>query len=239
MTYKTFQDGVVLPASDLQMLMDQSVIGVANADALGAIPTPPNGMVAYVQNIGLHVRRVTGGWVPLSSRVNLADAAAIDTFPFPVVGLMAREIQTGFDYQYSPTGWFLIPGQTLAAMTGPSGNVGGLGTLIGTVISTPPLRVGQRVKIISEFSQFSSAAGSSQVMTRWRNHADAVTFADADGNVVSRTVAPGGGQVSSGRGCNALVTAGTAARISAAIFSADAVSSVYGADGTFLRIESA
>lgn len=105
MTYKTFVDGVVLPASDLQMLMDQSVIAVPNPDALTTIPTPANGVVAFVQSLNVHVRRITGGWAPIGGRITVADPTALANFPFVVLGLTARVTSERTVWEYGAGGW--------------------------------------------------------------------------------------------------------------------------------------
>lgn len=239
MPYKTFQNGVVLPASDVQLLMDQSVIHVANAGALTSIPTPDEGMVAYVEAPGVHVRRVGGTWVCLARSLVVNAATDLDSFPFAAVGTKARDLGTGLEYVHNGSNWFIAPGQVLASMVGPTGNTGGAGTLVGTVVSTPVLRTGQRFKVMADFSQFSLAVGIASVATKWRNDPAAVTSALFDRMVTSRTVGTATSQVTSGRGCRALDAAVTDARVTAGIFIDTGNSNVYGVDGTHLWIESA
>ena len=137
--------------------------------------------------------------------------------------------------------WFLTPGQVLDSMTGPSANGGGAGVLIGRRITTPALPVGQRVKIFSNFSQYSTIPGVSLVNTLWRNDGSDVSPAGGSyvGSAGSRAYGASNAQVVGGRGANALFTATNAARVSVGIFTGTATSMVYGVDGTFLWVESA
>lgn len=105
MPYKTFQDGLVLSASDMQLVMDQSVIAVANPAALSTIPAPVNGTVAYVTNYEVHVRLYRGNWIPLSGRITAANPAALDTFPFPVDGLTAYVVSERTVWRYVAGDW--------------------------------------------------------------------------------------------------------------------------------------
>lgn len=120
MPFKTFEDGVILPASDLQLLMNQSIINVPNADALATIPTPEIGMVAYVVALNVHVRRVTGRWVPLAGRITVADLNALANFPFLETGLIATVTASASTHRYSGTEWVTQDTQwmTLAPVSG-------------------------------------------------------------------------------------------------------------------------
>lgn len=137
--------------------------------------------------------------------------------------------------------WFLTPGQVLDSMTGPAANGGGADVLIGSRITTPVLPVGQRVKIFSNFSQYSTIPGVSLVNTLWRNDGSDVSPAGGSyvGSARSRAYGASSAQVVGGRGANALFTATNAARVSVGIFTGNATSMVYGVDGTFLWVESA
>lgn len=75
MTYKTFQDGVVLPAEEIQdYLMDQTVVQVADSTALAALPTSVK--AAYVLNTGvLMARDNVNDWYPQGGTATVAETA--------------------------------------------------------------------------------------------------------------------------------------------------------------------
>lgn len=62
MPYKTFEDGVVLPAADLQLLMDQSLIAVDTDVERDEIPAPSEGMQVYRRDTKQVERFSGGGW---------------------------------------------------------------------------------------------------------------------------------------------------------------------------------
>lgn len=225
-----------------------------SALSLSPSTTGSSGSVAFVSATSagsgpyISLRRDTGSPAPVVYASNLlaltpiTDAqrlalTGLDLFD----GLRVYCTDTRLEWRYVGGAWFLTPGQVLASMTGPTTNSIGVGTAVGSVISTPPLSVGQSVKIISSFSQYlTSGTGTASVDTRWRNNAADVTNTTFDGYGVSRVSVATAGTIGSGRGANMLVTATTAAKISAGIWvGGTAVSAVYGSDGTFLRIESA
>lgn len=156
-------------------------------------------------------------------------------------GTTFRTSDTGLEWFLASSQWFLTAGQVLASMVGPTTNSIGNGTLVGSVISTPALPIGQTVKIIASFSQYlTSGTGAAAADTRWRNNAADVTNATFDGSAVSRAAVPVAGVASSGRGANASFTTTVAAKVSAGIWvGGGATHGVVGSDGTYLRIESA
>lgn len=146
----------------------------------------------------------------------------------------------GYEYRYSGSTWFLAPGQVLASMIGPTTNTSGAaGTLVGTIISTPVLPIGQKLKIFSRFSSFNGGGQVSIIDTSWRNNASDVTNAARSGFTTSRCHTSTSGTVGTPGGCAATYTTTVAAKVSAGIFLSDATSSVFGADGTHLWIETA
>lgn len=183
------------------------------------------------------------GWIYVGETNSLSGTSAQrallppeHTYP----GLKFYDTDTGLEWYNNGTAWKLTPGQVLASMVGPAANTtGAIGTIVGTVISTPVLPVGQQVKIVSNFSQYRAVPGSSYISTDWRNNASDVTSSARDGQVASRVHSDSNAQVVSGRGCNILWTTTTAAKVSAALYIRDANSGVYGVDGTHLYIESA
>lgn len=80
MTYKTFNPGDILTASDAELLMRQGLIIVSNQAARDAIPAPTEGMRVY--RLDTHVIETHDGstWVPFDTGwVNLATAGAWTT----------------------------------------------------------------------------------------------------------------------------------------------------------------
>ena len=154
------------------------------------------------------------------------------------IGLSYYETDTTLEWTWTGL-WRLKAGQTLASMIGPVGNTVGAGVLVGSIIRTPVLPIGQRVRIMSSFSQYKTVAGIGIVRTVWRNSATDVSFATFDGRVSSRAYSPSNSAVVSGRGCSAMFTTTVAERISAAVYTEVAADGVYGADQTHLWIESA
>lgn len=145
----------------------------------------------------------------------------------------------GLLYKRSGTTWFIAPGQLLGSMIGPTSNTtGGAGTLVGSIVSTPVLAIGQKVKITSRFSSFNGGGNVSTIDTSWRNSATNVTNAARDGYTTSRGHTSSPGTVVTPGGGFLVVTATAAAKISAGIFLSDGTSAVYGVDGTHLAIES-
>lgn len=145
----------------------------------------------------------------------------------------------GFLYKRVGSAWLLAPGQLLGSMVGPTTNTtGAAGTLVGTVVSTPALAIGQKVKIFSRYSSFNGGGNVSTIDTSWRNNASNVTNSARDGFQTSRAHTSSPGTVATPGGAMIIATATAAAKISAGIFLSDAVSGVYGADGTQLWIES-
>lgn len=181
-----------------------------------------------------------GAWV-LDSTFGRASGTTAERLALTGVqtGVEFYDTSTSLTYTCRAGKWMVSPGQVLASMTGPASNTTGAGAVVGSVISTVPLEIGQRVKIVSNFSQFPVSGVASIVATLWRNNASNVTFSTFDGAALSRMSSPATGIVQGGRGCNAIYTTTVAAKVSAAIYTNDANSGVYGADGTFLRIESA
>ena len=146
---------------------------------------------------------------------------------------------TNLLYRHNGTAWLIAPGQTLASMVGPAASSGvGAGAVIGSVISTPTLAVGQKLKIFSRFSQYNPSGVTSVIDTSWRNNAANVSDTQRDGRVQSRGSAAGAGFVVSTSNV-ATYTTTTSAKVSAGIFLNDATSGIFGADGTYLWIESA
>lgn len=104
MAYKTFQDGEVLPAVDVQLLMDQTVIHVVNEQAQNDLPPMDAGTVIYRQDLDLHLRRVTGRWATLTDFVTVSDEAARDKLPAHA-GLVVYVRNPGVTQRWTGTEW--------------------------------------------------------------------------------------------------------------------------------------
>lgn len=171
---------------------------------------------------------------PITDAQRLALAGA-DLFE----GMRVYCTDTGLEWIYRGSTWFLTPGQILAELAGPTGNTGpGINVQVGTTISTPVLPIGQKYKVFANFSQYSNSTAISVVATKVRNNAADVTAATWDTRIGSRASGPSGNVVS-GRGASALLTTTVNAKVSAGLFLDNGNTLVYGADSTFLWIESA
>lgn len=177
--------------------------------------------------------------VPLPTRYLGLDAARI--------ALAAPDLRNGIEFQTTDTNlvwtrrsgaWFIAPGQVLGMMEQQGANQGGANVLAGSIVSTPALPVGQRVKITASFSQFNQGvAGTSVVNVNARNNATDVSATVFDKSAPSRVYGPSAGVVQGGRIMTLTTT--VAAKVSAAIYTTNAASFVYNADITTLMIESA
>lgn len=147
---------------------------------------------------------------------------------------------TGLTWQYVGSTWLLVAGQVLANMEYATNATGASGTLVGSVISTPVLPVGQRVKVSASYSQYASAATTASfVVMQSRNSATDVTYATYDKRSGTRGYSVTSGAVHTSVSPTHFLTATSAAKISAAIYLATASSAVYGGDLIQLWIESA
>lgn len=144
-------------------------------------------------------------------------------------------------YRYNGTRWLLLPGQMLATMTGPTASVAGpAGTLVGTVASTPTLPVGQRVKVMAGYSQYSSGSGSASfTRLQARNNAANVTYVDYDKLSGARGYSSFASGVHDSVTPLIMMTTSVAEKVSAGIYIASGTTGVYGTDGIELWIESA
>lgn len=104
MSYKTFQDGQILPAADVQLLMDQTIIEVPNAAGMDAIPVPQDGMVIYRRDLGFHLRRLGGTWRLLTDYASVANAAVRDSLPAHN-GLLVSRRDSGSVDRYDGSAW--------------------------------------------------------------------------------------------------------------------------------------
>lgn len=182
-------------------------------------------------------------WIGSDGVMRFASVAAANTWASANSALLVAGDRARVGVQeliWSGAVWFFAPGQVLASMVGPATNVAGADQLVGTVISTPVLAVGQKVKIVGTFSGYSTAAGGiAEIAAKWRNNAADVTATTFDGSQTKRVYSPTASFVAGSGAFALIVAAASAAKISAAIYTVTAASGVYGADGTHLWIESA
>lgn len=140
----------------------------------------------------------------------------------------------------SGTTWLYAPGQIIGYMTSSATFTGAAGTLVGSMVSTPVLPVGQRVKVFASYSQYSTAnAGQSQVRLAMRNNASNVTAATFDKKSDTRGYSPSAGNVVNTSTPAFVYTTALGARITAALYLQGATSGVFGGDGIELWVETA
>lgn len=164
--------------------------------------------------------------------------------------LVAPQLRNGIEFQTTDTNltwqrrsgtWFIAPGQVLGAMTGPATNVtGAAGTLAGTIVSTPVLPVGQRVKVFAFYSQYTTGtANANYTMLRVRNNAADVTYAIADMVVGMRGYSAATSGVHDSVTPAGIFTTTVAAKVSAGVYLASGTTGIYGQDSFQMWIESA
>lgn len=143
-----------------------------------------------------------------------------------------------FLYRHNGTSWFYAPGQRLGYMSATATN-GVTNTIIGTVVSTPVLPVGQRLKVkSSRVSGSATGAGPISYALLIRNNASDVTPALYDKDRLSRAYQGGGSLVVSVPGVETEFVTTAAAKVSAAIVLGSGTWTTFGADGQELWIES-
>ncbi|WP_341935349.1 hypothetical protein MRBLWO14_000996 [Microbacterium sp. LWO14-1.2] len=162
----------------------------------------------------------------------------LDAWAAPV-GATARTIDSDLEWvrRSTPTpGWYLTPGQRLAYMTG-STTSGVANTVLGSVIRTIALPIGQRVRVRSaRVGMYNTVAGGATYAMQLRNNAADVTASVFDKSIPGRAYQPGGSQVVSVPGCDTEHVTTVAAPVSAALFVTASIS--FGGDGQELWIES-
>lgn len=140
----------------------------------------------------------------------------------------------------SGTTWLYAPGQILGYMSAGSNYTGASGTLVGSMVSTPVLPVGQRVMVTASYSQFSpNAGGQSQIRLAMRNNSANVQVSINDKKSDTRGYSPTAGAVVNTSTPTFLYTTALGARITAAIYLANSTSGVFGGDGIELWVASA
>lgn len=155
------------------------------------------------------------------------------------VGATARTLDSDLLWirRSTPTlGWYVAPGQRLAYMAGATTS-GVANTIMGSIIRTIALPVGQRIRVrCSRVAMYNTAAGGAAFVMSLRNNAADVTAGAADKTVPCRAYQNGGSQVISVPGADTEYVTTVAAQVSAALFVTGAIS--FGGDGQELWIES-
>lgn len=246
----TFTTGLPagIPAGEYLIRVDRFQIG-GGIDAVSQSLTPmfmPDSVI-FTRTAQAAQDTPPAAWDPWTAYGSRAQLYGTDAERLAMVtqrlndGTTFRTSDTKLEWFRVGSDWFLTPGQVLTSMVGPTTNTIGSGTLVGSVISTPVLPIGQQVKIIASFSQYlTSGTGAPAADIRWRNNAADVTNTTYDGAAVSRVQIATAGTVSSGRGANLLFTTTTNAKVSVGLWvGGGATSGVFGADGTYMRVESA
>lgn len=162
--------------------------------------------------------------------------------------LAAPNLRNGISFQTTDSNlvwlrqsgaWRIASGTVLASATSVT-TATGTNALIASVISTVALPVGQRVKVTASMSTVASGTNAiSQVNLNVRNNAADVTAAAYDAQRVGRGLTASGGNVSARTTISFLYTTTVAAKVSAAAYVGNAITSVYGPDGIDIWIEAA
>lgn len=136
-------------------------------------------------------------------------------------------------------GWRISPGQTLASGEFAASTTAG-NTVIGAVVSTIPLPIGQKVRIHTRpvgLALPTASTGPVVYSLRARNNASDVSFGTYDKMTTMRgNVSMTGGNVHTVPGNSFEFTTTVAAKVSAAIFTQNGI--VYNVDGQGVWIES-
>ena len=124
--YKTFTNGSVLPASDVQTyLMDQSVmIFSSSATRAAALTAPVEGMLTYLDDVNRYESYNGTAWVTFGSSAILQVVSATKTDTFSTASTSYVDI-TGLSVSITPK---FTSSKILALVTLHSGRLGGLPT---------------------------------------------------------------------------------------------------------------
>jgi hypothetical protein len=173
--------------------------------------------------------------------VLMRSRAELEAWAAPV-GATARTLDTDLEWvrrpaptSGNPLTWYVAPGQRLAYMAG-STTSGVANTIMGSVIRTLALPIGQRVRVrCGRIGMYNTAAGGASYDVRLRNNAADVSSSANDKAVPGRAYQPGGSQVVSVPGVDTEFVTTVAAPVSAALFVTGGIS--FGGDGQELWIE--
>lgn len=166
-------------------------------------------------------------------------AANIGAVAAPLLGDTYQETDgSKWLWRHDGSNWFLAPGQVLASLVGPTVNVTAAQAIVGSVISTPTLAVGQKLRIFSHCSPYNqSTAGVGDAFLKWRNNASDVTFAAFDGSLNLRGYSSAASTVTTGPAVGAtLFTTTAAAKVSVGLFNGASPSAVFGSVGNEARL---
>lgn len=155
-------------------------------------------------------------------------------------GLRVRTTNNGlYSWVYTGGAWQLEAGQVLAQTESSTSVTGGAGTIVGSIVSTIALPIGQQVKVSACYSQYSTAVVPSNVVLQSRNNATNVSFATYDKRTGTRGYSTAASQVQNSSTPFHFLTTTVAAKVSAAIYLNSASCGVFGGDNILLCIESA
>lgn len=227
------------------------VFGVTQGTA-GAIPSKPAipagacelataevpSTATTTQSSGVVITNTYAFTAAAGAPVLFRNRAELDAWAAPV-GATARTLDSDLEWvrRSSPSlGWYVAPGQRLAYMASATTS-GVANSILGSVIRTIPLPIGQRVRARSaRVGMYNTTAGGAAFGLQLRNNAADVTASLFDKAVPSRAYQPGGSSVVSVPGVDTEFVTTVAAPVSAALFVAGAIS--FGGDGQELWIES-
>ena len=209
---------------DFDLVTDLAAMQVSNESATAAeiSAAVTSGLASVTYRSGLN-----------SERLGLSGASLVAGMRFQTTD------NGGFEWVNltgASSGWRISPGQTLAQgqfNTAPTTS----GSIIGSVISTIPLPIGQRVRVSCRPVGLSLAAtGSVAYKLNSRNNAADVTSAAFDRSVTARTFVGTSGNVVSCAGISYELTTTIAAKVSAAMYLTTGLA--FAADGQEVWIES-
>lgn len=161
--------------------------------------------------------------------------------------LTAPDLRNGIEFQTTDSNlvylrtagaWRIAPGTLLGSMELTTNVTGAAGALVGTIVSTVALPVGQRVKVSASYSQYNvSAVNSNFTMLQARNSSANVSWTEYDKRAGARGWSSVAGQIHSSVSPWLILTATTAEKVSAGIYIASGTTGVSGADLISLSIE--
>lgn len=149
------------------------------------------------------------------------------------------EADTSLEWEYRAAKWYLVPGQMIDYMVGPTTDVEGIGSIVGDIVTTPNLMGGQKIKIVARFNQYNTVVGVSNIRIAWRNSATPIDSASYSGSWLSKVDSAVSTRVVTGGGSAFRVANVDNTPIQAAIYIAGTNSGVRGVDGVHLWLESA
>lgn len=115
----------------------------------------------------------------------------------PTTGDRWVSTSDGYEYRYSGATWHFAPGQVVGNFTHTGANSGGGGNPVGGTATTPPLPVGQKVKITARISQYLTVAGATSAAMAALSGGATPTNTAFDARWIIRDYLPGSSVVGS------------------------------------------